>query len=81
MKYYVYILLSRKDGNLYVGQTSDIEKRFRAHNEGRVRSTKYRRPLQLVHFEKFGSRGEAVKRERWLKKPESSEFKASLRGE
>ena len=81
MKYCVYILLSRKDGNLYVGQTSDIEKRLRAHNEGRVQSTKHRGPLQLVHFEEFGSRGEAMKRERWLKRPDSSEFKASLRRE
>jgi len=76
MKYYVYILSSEKDGNFYVGQTSSIKKRLLAHNAGRVRSTKHRRPLKLVHYEEFGSRGEAMK---WLKSLDSAGFKAALR--
>ncbi len=79
MSFHVYILLSRKDGHLYVGQTSDLEKRIKAHNDGRVKSTKHRRPLDLVYCEEFGSRGEAIKRERWLKQPESSEFKRQIK--
>jgi len=79
MGYYVYILSSEKDGNFYVGQTSNIEKRLIAHNTGRVRSTRHRKPLKLVHFEEFRSRGEAMKRERWLKSLESAGFKAALR--
>jgi putative endonuclease len=40
--FYVYILLSEKDGNLYVGYTPDLKKRFEKHNNGYVIATKYR---------------------------------------
>ncbi|MCA9346489.1 GIY-YIG nuclease family protein, partial [Candidatus Saccharibacteria bacterium] len=41
--HYVYILTSKKDGNLYIGCTKDLQNRFREHNDGRVKSTKDRR--------------------------------------
>ena len=67
MAYFVYILYSEKDKNLYVGCTSDLSKRFKSHNEGRVFSTKSRRPLVLIHNEKYSSKTEAFNRERFLK--------------
>jgi putative endonuclease len=38
--YYVYVLKSEKDGRLYKGLTSDLEKRLLQHNAGITKSTK-----------------------------------------
>lgn len=63
----VYILYSEKDKKLYVGCTSDLEKRIKRHELGQVRATKFRRPLLLVHSEEFSDTAEAFQRERFLK--------------
>ena len=51
--YFVYVLKSEKDGNLYIGCTSDIGHRLSEHNAGKVLSTKSRLPLKLVYSERF----------------------------
>jgi putative endonuclease len=48
--YYVYILLSQKDGKKYTGYTKDLFLRFKAHNDGNVQSTKNRRPLEIIYL-------------------------------
>ena len=63
----VYVLKSLKDNRFYIGQTNNILSRLRRHNEGRVRSTKYRVPLILVYSENYASRSEAMAREKYLK--------------
>jgi putative endonuclease len=65
--YFVYMLKSLKDEKFYTGHTSDLKKRLKRHNGGMVRSTKARRPFELVYWESFGTRSEAMKRERQLK--------------
>ena len=65
--YYVYILLSQRDGKLYIGSTQSIKIRLEKHRNGFVRSTKYRRPLRLIYFETYLSRRDAERRERFLK--------------
>ena len=45
--WYVYILRSKRDGQLYVGSTSDLRRRLHEHNSGECDSTKHRRPLEL----------------------------------
>jgi len=65
--FYVYILRSKKDSNLYVGYTSNLKKRYIEHNKGRVKSTKDRRPLYLVYCEPFYDKRSAKNRERFLK--------------
>ncbi|MEW6267497.1 MAG: GIY-YIG nuclease family protein [Thermodesulfobacteriota bacterium] len=57
--YFVYLLISEKDGDYYIGQTGDICQRLKAHNDGEVISTKHRRPLRLVGYKEFSSRNEA----------------------
>ena len=64
---YVYILQSVKDKNLYIGCTSDLKKRINIHNDGRVESTKNRRPLKIIYYEAFLNRHDAFTREQWLK--------------
>ena len=79
MPYFVYILLSEKDGNLYIGQTGNLAKRLAAHTEGHVTSTMNRRPLKLVYSEEFSSRSEAILKEREIKSISSRDFKRRLR--
>ena len=65
--YYVYVLLSLKDGKKYTGYTKDLPSRFEAHQKGRVLSTKLRRPFKLIYFEGSLSQLDALKREKYLK--------------
>jgi putative endonuclease len=68
MSYYVYILRC-KDGTYYTGHAKDAEKRFEMHKKGRgARYTRIHEPEKLVYVEQFESRGEAMKRERKIKK-------------
>ena len=65
--FFSYILLSEKDGKYYYGSTSNLENRLKTHNNGKVKSTKGRRPLRIHFFEKFTNRSDAVKREHFYK--------------
>ena len=65
----VYVLRSRKDGNPYIGCTSDPTARIQEHEAGRVSSTKSRRPLILVYHETYQDKYEAFRMEREYKSP------------
>jgi putative endonuclease len=68
LSYYVYILRC-KDGSYYTGHAKDVEKRFKMHRKGRgARYTRIHEPENLVYTEEFESRGEAMRRERRIKK-------------
>ena len=67
MSYTVYILYSHKDYKLYIGCTSNLENRLKRHENGYVKATSYRRPLELIHHEQFQNKTEAFNRERFLK--------------
>jgi len=67
MNYFVYILFSENDKKLYTGCTNNLEKRLKRHNDGNVKATCFRRPLVLIHSEKFEHKGNAFNRERFLK--------------
>ncbi len=64
---YTYILKSLKDGNLYVGWTNDLKKRFESHSLGKVTATKDRRPLELIYYEACLDKEKAIKREKFFK--------------
>jgi putative endonuclease len=65
--YFVYVLKSQKDSKRYIGFTDNLERRLYEHNSGLVKSTKNRRPLELIYYEKFDSKTEAMKREKFFK--------------
>ena len=57
------------DGTLYTGYARDPRARVRLHNRGRgARYTSGRRPVSLVYWESFASIGDALRRERQLKR-------------
>ena len=63
----LYILRCR-DGSLYTGITTDVEKRFEAHNSGNgPKYTRGRGPLELVYREECGDHSAALKRELEIK--------------
>ena len=65
--YYIYTLLSEKDGKFYTGYSSDLTKRLESHNNGLVNSTKAIRPLKLLYFEGCLNQQDATRREKYLK--------------
>ena len=65
---YTYIVKC-SDGSLYTGWTNNLEKRIQAHNEGKgAKYTKTRLPVELVYFEEFETKEEAMSREWHIKK-------------
>ncbi|MBI3005491.1 MAG: GIY-YIG nuclease family protein [Ignavibacteriales bacterium] len=67
MSYHVYILKSKVAGRYYLGSTDDLKSRVAFHNSVRARWTKRFQPWILVHAEPYETRGEAVRREQYLK--------------
>lgn len=64
---YTYVLRSLKDRRFYTGCTKDLRKRFREHNEGKIRSTKGRGPFELIYYEASPDQHDAFAREKYLK--------------
>ncbi|MBI2035908.1 MAG: GIY-YIG nuclease family protein [Candidatus Liptonbacteria bacterium] len=81
MTYFVYVLLSQKDKNLYIGCTTNLEKRLKRHNTGQVMATKNRRPLVRIHKEIFVNKADAFNRERFLKSLWAGRFKDKIKKE
>ncbi len=65
--FYVYILKSKKDNQLYIGYTQNIERRFQEHNSGNNESTRNRRPLILLYYEYHLNKQDALRRESYFK--------------
>lgn len=62
-------MLKCRDGSLYTGWTTDLDKRVTCHNEGKgAKYTRARRPVELVYFEQFKTKEEAMRRECEIKK-------------
>ncbi|MFA4880330.1 MAG: GIY-YIG nuclease family protein [Candidatus Doudnabacteria bacterium] len=65
--FYVYVLKSKKDKKFYIGFTPDLRLRLQKHNNGKVTSTSYRRPLELIYYEAYKDQKTAIRREKQLK--------------
>ncbi|MCC6639351.1 GIY-YIG nuclease family protein [Candidatus Falkowbacteria bacterium] len=66
--YYVYYLQILKQINQFsVGFTSDLDKRLKQHNNGESLATKPYLPWELIFFEAFKNKADAIRREQYLK--------------
>jgi putative endonuclease len=65
--WYVYVLLSQKTNNWYIGSTKDLRKRILRHNTGKNKSTKYSIPWELIYYEASLTKEDARAREKYLK--------------
>lgn len=75
--YYIYMLRC-KDGSIYTGYTDNIYKRIEKHRIGKgAKYTRGRGPFELVHYESFLTKEEAMQREAAIKKL-SKEAKLNL---
>lgn len=72
--FYVYFLKSLKNNDLYVGSTENLEKRLQRHNTGKVRSTKFYRPWELLGYEEYKSRSVAFQKEMFYKTGQQKEI-------
>jgi putative endonuclease len=80
--HYVYILRSKFfNRQLYVGMTTNCNRRLSDHNEGRSCHTAKFRPWELVYTEKFECSLEAVRRERQVKKWSRGKKEALIAGD
>lgn len=54
---YTYILRCAS-GTYYCGWTNNLDRRLKAHNEGKgAKYTRSRRPVALVYYEAFSTKG------------------------
>jgi len=65
--FYVYVLRSLKDKNLYTGFTSDLKRRIKEHFSGESFATKPRLPFEVIYYEAYKNEKDARARERFLK--------------
>ena len=66
--HYAYIVKC-SDGTYYTGYTNDLEKRLLAHNAGKgAKYTRNRLPVEMVYFEEYEDKSEAMKREYDIKR-------------
>ena len=65
--FYVCIMFSEKDKQLYIGYTPDLKTRMEKHHKGFVTATKFRRPLKLIYYESYLEKIDAKHREIFLK--------------
>ncbi len=72
--FFVYILKSEISTHFYTGITADLNQRLSEHNSGKNKSTKAFKPWKIVYSEKFDTRKEARKREKYLKSGSGREW-------
>ena len=69
--FWIYIIYSQRLDRYYVGYSLDLEQRVADHNRGKNTYTKKGIPWDLKHEEKFASKEEAMKRDRYIKAQKS----------
>lgn len=65
--YGVYILRSKKDNTLYTGYSNDVRRRLLEHQNGKVYSTREKRPIEMIFCELYKNRKDAIQREKFFK--------------
>tara|TARA_B100001123_G_C15313684_1_gene1025346 strand:+ start:905 stop:1156 length:252 start_codon:yes stop_codon:yes gene_type:complete len=79
MKYFVYVLGSRKKNKLitYVGYTNNLRKRLYLHNIGKGAKFTRGRAWKILYKEKYLRKNEAISREYYIKK--NRKFRDSIK--
>ncbi len=65
--YKVYIIYSKKLGKRYIGSTENVRERLKVHNKGTVPFTSKAKDWELIYYEVFISKKDAVTEEKFLK--------------
>jgi len=65
--WHVYVLISKRDGDKYVGMTNNLQRRITMHNTGKVFATRNRHPFYPIYIESYLNQRDAAAREKFLK--------------
>ena len=77
-----FYILRLKSGQLYIGSTTDLDRRFEEHVTGRAcRTTKLDAPLKLVYSESFPTSSEARRLEAQVKRWSRAKKEALVSGD
>ena len=77
-----FYILRLKSGNLYIGSTTDLEKRYEDHCSGRAcRTTSLDPPISLVYSEQYETFSEARRREAQVKHWSRAKKEALVEGD
>ncbi|MAF20089.1 MAG: excinuclease ABC subunit C [Parcubacteria group bacterium] len=71
--YYVYFLLLNNN-TIYKGFSDNLKRRYKEHENGKVKSTRNRRPLKLIGYEAYIEKSDAKRREKFLKTNEGKKL-------
>ncbi len=71
-----YAIYNSQNDKIYIGQTSDLEKRIESHNKkvGKHFTSKFKGEWKLIYSESFSTRSEAISREKQLKSSRGRDF-------
>lgn len=67
MEYFVYVIKSLNNDNIYVGMTNNLERRLNEHNSKKSKSTKPYAPFKVIYYEKVENSRIARIKEKFLK--------------
>lgn len=74
----VYAIKSISRNYIYIGMTSNLDRRYGEHNAGREKTTKPYSPFKLIYSEAFSTRAKARLKEKQLKSGFGKEFLKTL---
>lgn len=74
--FYVYALHCKKADKVYIGYSGNLKQRIRQHRTGVVHSTRRLGNCDLIFYEAFIEKKDAIQREKYLK---TSKGKRTLR--
>lgn len=74
--HYVYVLKSQRFNKCYTGRSDNLKRRISEHSSGNVWTTKRMLPVELIYYEAFKSKIDAIRREKYLK---TTKGKSSLK--
>ena len=64
--HYVYIL-KLANGSLYTGRSDNLKRRISEHMIGKVKSTAHKLPVNIIYYEAYLEKKDAINRELFLK--------------
>ena len=65
--YYFYIIRSKKNNKLYLGQTTNLKERLKSHNSSKNKATKPFIPYELIYYSGFINQQDAINCEKYFK--------------
>lgn len=72
--YYVYAIKSQVDGRIYVGYSTELKQRIKAHNMGQSKYTAKHKPWDLIFYSAFDNYQTAKEFEKYLKSHSGKAF-------